>query len=126
MSLQSFEPAVAYDAPLGELGYVLLPDPEEPQHRFYRRPDERPRRVNIHLCERDGPWERRHLLFRDYLRATPEARNEYAQLKRSLASSHGDDRYRYTDAKGPFIQRIGHDAERWAAQTAWSPGPSDA
>jgi GrpB-like predicted nucleotidyltransferase (UPF0157 family) len=44
--------------------------------------------------------------FRDYLRSHPQAASEYAALKARLAEEHRFDREAYTDAKGPFIQRI--------------------
>jgi len=126
VSVAAFEPADAYDEPLTGLGYELLPDPDEPQHRFYRRPSERPRRVNIHVCECGSAWERRHLLFRDYLRASPDVRDAYARLKNEMSDRYRTNRYDYTDAKGPFIREVQQTAEQWAAVSAWSPGPADA
>jgi GrpB-like predicted nucleotidyltransferase (UPF0157 family) len=37
----------------------------EPGHRMVRTPD---RGVHVHICRGSGDWERRHLLFRDWLR----------------------------------------------------------
>lgn len=48
-------------------------------------------------------WERR-LLFRDYLRAHPEAADAYANLKRDLAAAHGDDIDAYRNAKHAFVE----------------------
>ncbi|MBI5835475.1 MAG: GrpB family protein [Armatimonadetes bacterium] len=45
------------------------------------------------------------LAFRDRLRADVALANEYAQLKRGLAAAHGNDRERYTAAKGEFVRR---------------------
>jgi GrpB-like predicted nucleotidyltransferase (UPF0157 family) len=126
ISIRAFEPESAYSAPLRMLGFELLPDPGERAHRFFRRPEERPRRVNIHVCQSDSSWERRHLLFRDYLRADKDARTAYAQIKQAAAQQYGENRYDYTDVKGPFIRSAETAAERWAAETGWSPAPSDA
>jgi GrpB-like predicted nucleotidyltransferase (UPF0157 family) len=42
---------------------------------------------------------RRHLAFRDALRADPALRDDYAALKRSLAKRHSRDRVTYTAGK---------------------------
>jgi len=49
---------------------------------------------------------RRHLAFRDYLRAHPEEARTYAALKRESARRSGGDRRAYTDAKGEFVEHI--------------------
>lgn len=126
LSVRSFGPSAAYEAPLEGLGYRLLPDPEEPDHRFYRRPGDRPRRTNVHVCVSGGSWERRHLLFRDYLRSHREEADAYETLKREMALRLGENRYEYTDAKGSFIREAQRRAEEWAATTGWAPAPSDA
>jgi GrpB-like predicted nucleotidyltransferase (UPF0157 family) len=46
---------------------------------------------------------RRHLVFRDALRASEDLRNKYAELKRALAQAYQDDRRNYTEAKTAFI-----------------------
>jgi GrpB-like predicted nucleotidyltransferase (UPF0157 family) len=48
---------------------------------------------------------RRHLAFRDRLRADPELRGQYAELKRRLAAAHTGDREAYTQAKSGFIDQ---------------------
>ena len=52
--------------------------------------------------------ERRHLAFRDYLRDHSDAAEQYASLKSALAAVHGlrtrEERLRYTEAKGPFVE----------------------
>lgn len=35
----------------------------------------------MHVCAAGSRWERRHLLFRDYLRANTKARAAYAEVK---------------------------------------------
>jgi GrpB-like predicted nucleotidyltransferase (UPF0157 family) len=48
--------------------------------------------------------ERRHLRFRDHLRADPVARDEYGALKRELALKHGNDIEGYVADKDAFIK----------------------
>src|SRR5947207_8528654 len=46
---------------------------------------------------------RRHVAFRDALRADPALRERYAALKRSLTAQHPLDRKAYTEGKSAFI-----------------------
>lgn len=93
----------------------------EPGHRYFRPAGGLPRNVQIHVCEAGGEWERDHLLFRDYLRADPEAREAYARLKRELAERYRDDRLAYTEGKTGFILDALEEARVWAERTGWTP-----
>jgi len=68
------------------------------------------------------------LLFRDFMRAHPDAATEYADLKMMLARRYSGVKGRpaYTEAKGPFIWEIMARADAWAQRTGWMPGPTDA
>lgn len=55
----------------------------------------------------------RHLAVRDYLRAHPSVRDEYAALKRELAAKHPYDIDGYCDGKETFVQRMEADALKW-------------
>jgi GrpB-like predicted nucleotidyltransferase (UPF0157 family) len=81
-------------------------------HRYFRPFPGRPRDVQIHVCAADSRWERDHILFRDYLRAHPDARAAYAAAKLRAAVNWRDDRLAYTDAKTAVIQEIMAAAER--------------
>lgn len=96
----------------------------EPGHRYFRPPRGRPREVQVHVCDSGGPWERAHLLFRDYLRAQSDARKAYSALKRELAARFPLDRVAYNEAKTGFILGSLEAAERWASATGWHPGGS--
>ena len=50
--------------------------------------------------------QRRHLHFRDYLRAHAEETKRYSALKKSLAVRFRDDREAYTQAKTDYIEDI--------------------
>jgi len=84
----------AHEGDLGITGREALRSPPgEPRHHLY---------VLI-----EGAEElRRHLAFRDALRADNDLRDRYAALKRSLANRHKDDRSAYTQAKTAFITSI--------------------
>jgi GrpB-like predicted nucleotidyltransferase (UPF0157 family) len=49
---------------------------------------------------------RRHLAFRDALRADAALRDAYAALKRTLAQRHAEDRAAYTKGKSAFIAAV--------------------
>jgi len=89
-------------------------------HRYFRPPATEPRSVHVHVCALGSDWERHHLLFRDYLRAHPEARDRYAAVKREAAKVWVEDRWGYTDAKTDVILDIME-----AAQAAGRSVPGD-
>jgi GrpB-like predicted nucleotidyltransferase (UPF0157 family) len=76
------------------------------------------RSVNLHVRVAGRPNQRYPLLFRDYLRAHPQAAAAYASLKRALAALDID-RGLYSDVKDPACDLIYLAAEEWAAQTGW-------
>lgn len=84
-------------------------------HRYFRPFAGRPRDVHVHVCAVGSTWEREHLLLRDYLRAHPAARREYAATKREAAADWADDGIAYTDAKSSVILAILDRAERWTS-----------
>ena len=118
VSVRALEPPDSYEVSLTQLGFVL--GAVDAEQRFYREPEGEPRRTHIHVCEAGGDYERRHLLFRDYLRTHPEVAAEYAAMKRELAEKYRRDRDAYTDAKGPFIREVERRAEEWVRATGWT------
>ena len=62
--------------------------------------------VHLHLVEAGGDCERRHLRFRDILRADPGIRDRYAVLKQDLAAHFGSDRAAYAEAKTAFVEEV--------------------
>lgn len=75
-------------------------------HRYFRPFPDRPREVHVHVCTVGSAWETEHLLFRDYLRAHPDARDEYARAKRDAVVQWADDGWAYTDAKTEVVLEI--------------------
>ena len=63
-------------------------------------------RHNLYVLTADALELRRHLAFRDALRADRAVRDAYADLKRSLALRYRNDRNGYTEAKSAFIAKI--------------------
>jgi GrpB-like predicted nucleotidyltransferase (UPF0157 family) len=77
----------------GDLGITgreaFICPPEEARHHLY-------------VLSTEAEELRRHVAFRDALRADPVLREDYAALKRSLAK-HSRDRVSYTAGKSAFI-----------------------
>ena len=125
ISVASLEPMDAYLRPIESLGYAWRKDNPERTKRYFREPPGS-RRTHIHV-RKAGSWHEQYaLLFRDYVRDHEDDRRRYETVKRELALRYRDERARYTDAKAPIFWEIMRRADRWAAQSGWEPGPSDA
>ena len=102
-----------YVAPIETLGIQLRN--RDVEHRFFRPFSGLPRNVQVHVCPVGSEWERRHLLFRDYLRANGAARVAYSKAKVAAAERWRDDRVAYTEAKDGEIRELMAVAEAWAS-----------
>jgi GrpB-like predicted nucleotidyltransferase (UPF0157 family) len=125
ISVASFEPLDAFRVPFERLGYVFRVDNQEQTKRYFREPPGS-RRTHIHVRRAGSFSEQLALLFRDFMRTHPDWANRYGELKIALADGHARDRERYTDQKRPFTWESLAEADEWAQQTGWLPGPSDA
>jgi GrpB-like predicted nucleotidyltransferase (UPF0157 family) len=119
VSVARLEDEPGYVAPIEALGVQLRS--RDVEHRFFRPFSGLPRDVHIHVCASGSEWERRHLLFRDYLRASPHAREAYARSKFLAAERWSDDRIAYTDAKDGTIRELIAEAEAWATRQPSQP-----
>lgn len=95
------------------------PDPADWEKRLHGNADPG-RPVNLHIRAAGSPGWRWSLLFRDWLRADPHARDEYAAHKRQLAAQ-ATTIDAYAEAKEPWFDLAADRAERWAAATGWRP-----
>ncbi|WP_278312481.1 GrpB family protein [Lolliginicoccus levis] len=86
-------------------------------HRMFRTPD---LGVHVHVCKAGSDWERRHLLFRDWLRRSDSDRDLYGSVKHDLASRDWSDMNAYAAAKTDVIAAIMPRAEAWARTIGWS------
>ena len=111
VSVTDIEREAEYVSQLEAVGLQLRT--RDDLHSLFRPFPDQPREVHVHVCPTGSDWERDHVLFRDYLRAHPAARDEYAEAKRRAAELWGDDRLAYTDAKTETVLRILEDAHRW-------------
>ena len=61
---------------------------------------------HTYVCDRFGDALKRHLVFRDYLRLSPESVRNLSRLKWQLAEKHNNDRQSYMDGKVALCEEI--------------------
>ena len=61
---------------------------------------------HLYVCPQDSPELKRHLAFRDYLRAHPDAVREYSTVKAKGAELYPFDIDSYIEYKSPLIEKI--------------------
>jgi GrpB-like predicted nucleotidyltransferase (UPF0157 family) len=113
LSVAAIEPRDRYVAPLEQLGYRFVPDPESPDHHFFAKPPERPRTHHLHVCEVGASHELRHLAVRDFLRAHANEAARYAALKRGLVDRRPRDRLAYIAGKERYVNDLEARALAW-------------
>lgn len=112
VSVDAVQPMDPYRGTLEALGYthISLPEPGDDVYPYFLRPPRWPPSHHVHVCEWGGLEERRHLVFRDWLREHPDDRQAYEDLKKSLAEevdpSDPATFFRYTDGKTDFVRAI--------------------
>ncbi|MFF0817627.1 dephospho-CoA kinase [Rhodococcus sp. NPDC003318] len=115
-------PDVTADDPKPAYGIGGEADPSLWDKRFHAGADPG-RPANIHVRVDGWPGQRFALVFRDWLRADAEARDEYLEIKRGAAAAAvGEPDVRvatelYVDAKTPWFDDAYHRAMRWAEDT---------
>ncbi|GAA4032151.1 dephospho-CoA kinase [Arthrobacter methylotrophus] len=135
VTVSSMEAADRIAPALGEAGFPLReasardtpkpldPDPAAWQKRFHSSADPG-RPVNVHVRVVGSPGWRYALLFRDWLRANPDAARMYAEMKRGLAGTYAGDHRTvgYADAKEPWFTQVAWPLmDAWAASSGWRP-----
>jgi putative glutamine amidotransferase len=106
VSVRAIIPRGTYAEPLVGVGYRWALDPWTDEHEYFSRDVEGERAFQVHVCRAWSEWERRHIAFRDWLRANPDDAAAYERLKRELAGRHPSDTYSYGEAKTEFIRGI--------------------
>ncbi|KAA2265273.1 GrpB family protein [Solihabitans fulvus] len=94
----------AYLPPLQAAGYrLVIREPGWDEHRALKGPDTN---VNLHVWRPGSVEVRRHLAFRDWLRANETDRTLYADTKRHLATREWKYLQNYADAKSDVVTEI--------------------
>lgn len=117
--MPDYEAFSAIASALAELGYTHNGDQGIPQREAFKEQDAsapytQPRRRwmkhHLYVCPEGGAELRRHVAFRDALRARADLRQEYERLKLAIAARCGDDRKLYASIKETecrdFVQRV--------------------
>lgn len=114
LGVEDIERAGPAVAALINLGYEYVPEFESqlPDRRYFRRGT--PDTHHVHMVPVSSDFFEEHLLFRDWLRAHPQAAEEYGKLKRGLAGRFPNDRDAYRAGKVPFIDTVVAAARREA------------
>ncbi|NND02951.1 MAG: GrpB family protein [Acidimicrobiia bacterium] len=129
------EPVIAPMVAAGFTFHDHLPVDHQPPGAAYPEVDlqkntftqrEGDKRTNIHVRVEGAFNQRYAVLFRDYLRSHPRARDAYGELKRNLARLFPNNVVAYYDIKDPAIDMLMAGANIWAEATGWEVPPSDA
>ncbi len=95
------------------LGYEDLGEAGVPGRMYFRR--RRLHSTNLAVVEWNGVLWQDNLLFRDYLRAHPNAAQEYGKLKSTLWNSGLRSLLAYSDAKASHVAMLVEAARKWGA-----------
>lgn len=99
----SLEALDATTKQLEALGYEAMGAYGIPGRRYFRKGGNH-RTHHVHAFLAGDPNVRRHLAFRDYLRAHPPVAREYGLVKAQAARLSNNNIEDYCDAKDPFIK----------------------
>jgi GrpB-like predicted nucleotidyltransferase (UPF0157 family) len=106
VGVRTMEEGRAAIEPLFALGFAKGIE-QFPDWRYFDRDGHEPGGdVHLHMVPFGGDRWNRYLLFRDYLRAQPDAAAAYERTKRDLAAEFGKDRLGYVEGKTEFIEHI--------------------
>jgi GrpB-like predicted nucleotidyltransferase (UPF0157 family) len=106
---------------LRALGYEALGAFGIEGRRYFRKTRaDQIRTHHLHAFARGSSGAQRHLAFRNYMNAHPDAAQAYSALKQQLATAHADDIDAYMDGKQSFVRRHEALALAWAASRASS------
>jgi GrpB-like predicted nucleotidyltransferase (UPF0157 family) len=90
---------------LATLGYIHQGNLGIPEREAFLSPiNDSPH--HLYVCLPCSAEFRRHMAFRDYLRAHPKDAKIYGDLKIALAEQFREDRSAYTTAKGEFVAEL--------------------
>jgi GrpB-like predicted nucleotidyltransferase (UPF0157 family) len=98
---------------LASLGYIYRGDLGIPEREAFLAPASDPPH-HLYVCPPCSAEFRRHVAFRDYLRAHPKDAKMYGDLKIALAERFREDRSAYNTAKGEFVTELTSRAIRYS------------
>lgn len=106
IAVVDLEKADSIVSTLEENGYEHRPNGDLEDRIFLAKGPEKNRTHYLSLTEKGSEFYKRTTAFRDYLNAHPGTAEKYSQLKEELAEKYPNNRDRYTEEKGEFIEKI--------------------
>lgn len=116
--VRNIETVETFNAAMMALGYESKGENGIPGRRYFVKGSDAQRTHHVHTYKPNNPEVKRHLDFRDYLIAHPEAAQRYADLKIALAKQFRHDIDGYIAGKDAFIKEIILKAREWQANTS--------
>jgi GrpB-like predicted nucleotidyltransferase (UPF0157 family) len=101
------------NARLEALGYTAMGEYGIAGRRFFYKGTYEQRTHHLHIYGMGSPQIRRHLIFRDYMRAHPAPARAYSRLKERLARLYPEDMEQYIAGKDRFVKEQERRAMEW-------------
>ena len=102
-----------YTTEFENLGYEPMGEFGIKGRRYFRKGGEN-RTHQIHAFQYDNLYDiKRHLIFKDYLKAHENIAKEYENLKLKLANKYPNSSELYSDGKDCFVKRVEKEAMKW-------------
>ena len=123
MEVENIEELIKESGKLEGIGYISKGEYGIPGRQFFTKDTKGERSHHLHVFQSGHPDIERHLVFRDYLRANPEAARAYEKLREQLAERFPDKSNMYTEAKSDFILSMDEVARYWLEQNGFRKNP---
>jgi GrpB-like predicted nucleotidyltransferase (UPF0157 family) len=119
MEVEDLNDVIEALAEFDTLGYKNKGEYGIPGRQFFTRDTDGDRTHHLHVFQVGHPDIERHTVFRDFLRANPDAAREYEKLKEKLAKRFPKQSGNYTAAKSDFILSMDEVARYWLEQNSY-------
>jgi GrpB-like predicted nucleotidyltransferase (UPF0157 family) len=107
IAVSPFRDVSFYDRMLHVKNYRQTATDIPGRYLFSKYNNDNIRTRNLHILSWDNEfYSRNEILFRDYLRSSPELVNKYNDLKKQLALKNYNSMEEYTKAKTEFVQEV--------------------
>ncbi len=113
VEVRDIEKLDEYNAQMMALGYEPKREHGIPRRRFFAKGGDIARTHHVHVFQVGDAEITRHLNFRDYMLAHPEAAQAYSLLKEELARKYAEDIEGYIAGKDAFIKEMDEKTAVW-------------
>ncbi|MCK5794130.1 MAG: GrpB family protein [Anaerolineales bacterium] len=125
MEVENLEDVIQAEPEFEAIGYINKGEYGIPGRQFFTRDTNENRTHHLHVFQIGHPDIERHIVFRDFLRANPDAAREYEKLKEKLAKRFPKQSGNYTAAKSDFILSMDEVARYWLEQNGYGRKPDE-